>query len=56
MSLITRAVRATQRVAAAGEQSGRKQDKVRDYVLHQAPTRFRRRDVERALPPVPLVR
>lgn len=54
MTLITRAVSATQRVAAAGEQSGSKQDKVRDYVLHQAPTRFRRRDVERALPGISL--
>jgi Fic family protein len=43
-----------QRVAAAGEQSGSKQDRVRDYVLHQAPTRFRRRDVERALPGISL--
>lgn len=38
------------RVATAGEQSGSKQDRVREYVLHQAPARFRRRDVERALP------
>src|SRR5680860_181091 len=39
-----------QRVAAAGEQTGSKQERVRDYVLHQAPAEFRRRDVERALP------
>lgn len=38
------------RAAAAGEESGSKQDRVREYVLHQAPARFRRRDVERALP------
>lgn len=42
------------RVAAAGEQSGSKQDRVRDYVLHEAPARFRRRDVERALPGISL--
>lgn len=39
-----------QRVAAAGEQTGSKQERVREYVLHQAPAEFRRRDVERALP------
>jgi Fic family protein len=39
-----------QRVAAAGDQSGSKQERVRDYVLRQAPARFRRREVERALP------
>lgn len=38
------------RVAAAPEQLGSKQDRVREYVLRQAPTRFRRRDIERALP------
>lgn len=37
------------RVAAAGEQTGNKQERVRDYILSQAPTDFRRRDVERAL-------
>ncbi len=41
-----------QRVAAAGEQTGSKQERVREYVLHQAPAEFRRRDVERALPGV----
>jgi hypothetical protein len=41
-----------QRVAAAGEITGSKQDRVREYVLHQAPEVFRRRDVERALPDV----
>lgn len=40
------------RVAAAGEQSGNKQERVRDYVIRQAPVEFRRRDVERALPGV----
>jgi Fic family protein len=43
-----------QRVAAAGERSGSKQDRVREYVLRQAPARFRRRDVERALPGISL--
>jgi Fic family protein len=41
-----------QRVAAAGEQTGSKQERVREYVLLQAPLTFRRRDVERALPGV----
>jgi hypothetical protein len=41
-----------QRVAAAGETAGSKQDRVRDYILHQAADVFRRRDVERALPDV----
>lgn len=39
-----------QRVAAAGELTGSKQDRVRHYILRQAPARFQRRDVERALP------
>jgi len=43
-----------QKVAAAGEQSGNKQERVRDYILNEAPTRFRRRDVERALPGISL--
>jgi Fic family protein len=43
-----------QEVAAAGEQKGGKQERVRDYVLGRAPTEFRRRDVERALPGVSL--
>ena len=38
------------RVAAAGKTVGSKQDRVRDYILRQAPEEFRRRDVERALP------
>lgn len=42
------------RVAAAGKQSGSKQDRVREYVLNEAPTRFRRRDIERALPGISL--
>jgi Fic family protein len=37
------------RVAAAGERAGSKQERVRDYVLCQAPDEFRRRDIERAL-------
>lgn len=39
-----------QRVAAAGELTGSKQDRVRAYVLRHAPARFQRRDIERALP------
>ena len=42
------------RVADAGERSGSKQDRVRDYILHEAPARFRRRDIERALPGISL--
>jgi len=38
------------RIAAAGSVTGSKQDQVRDYILNQAPTTFRRRDIERALP------
>jgi len=41
-----------QRVAAEGTSAGSKQDRVREYVLHQAPVVFRRRDVERALPDI----
>ena len=40
------------RVAAAGEITGSKQDRVREYVLRHAPEAFRRRDIERALPDV----
>lgn len=36
----------------AEEVSGNKQERVRDYVVRQAPERFRRRDIERALPGV----
>jgi len=43
-----------QEVAAAREQSGNKQEQVRAYILDEAPTRFRRRDVERALPRISL--
>ena len=43
-----------QRVAAAGESTGNKQDRARDYILRQAPDEFRRRDVERALPDISL--
>jgi Fic family protein len=39
-----------QRVAAEGENTKSKQERVRDYILGQAPEEFRRRDVERALP------
>ena len=40
------------RVATADEPEGSKQDRVRTYILHQAPTVFRRREIERALPEV----
>ena len=43
-----------QRVVAAGERTGSKQDRVRSYILDQAPAVFRRRDVERALPGISL--
>jgi Fic family protein len=39
-----------QRIAAAEQRTGSKQDIVRDYILTQAPQDFRRRDLERALP------
>ncbi|MEY2425949.1 MAG: hypothetical protein QOI61_1521 [Actinomycetota bacterium] len=41
-----------QRVAAEAEPLGSKQDRVRTYILEQAPPKFRRRDIERALPEV----
>jgi Fic family protein len=40
------------RVAGAGESTGNKQDRVRDFILRQSPSEFRKRDVERALPGV----
>lgn len=43
-----------QRVVTAGERTGTKQDRVRSYILDQAPPVFRRRDVERALPGISL--
>jgi Fic family protein len=43
-----------QRVAAAGESTGSKQDRVRSYILSQASQEFRRRDIERALPDISL--
>lgn len=43
-----------QRVAAAGERTGSKQDRARDYIMGQAPSVFRRRDIERALPGISL--
>jgi Fic family protein len=39
-----------QRVAGAAQSTGSKQERVRDYILHQAPREFRRREIERALP------
>ena len=38
------------RVAGAAESTGSKQDRVRDYILRQASSEFRRREIERALP------
>jgi Fic family protein len=43
-----------QRVASAGDQTGSKQDRVRDHILRQASEQFRRRDIERALPGISL--
>lgn len=40
------------RLTAEGEVVGSKQDRVREYILQQAPGVFRRRDIERALPDV----
>lgn len=40
------------RVATESQTSGSKQERVRDYVLRQSPSEFRKRDVERALPGV----
>ncbi len=40
------------RVAAASEQEGSKQGRVRRHILEQAPVVFRRREIERALPEV----
>jgi len=40
------------RVGTAAEEPGSKQDRVREYILQQAPPEFRRRDIERALPEV----
>lgn len=39
-------------VAAATEERRSKQERVRDYILEDAPSEFRRQDVERALPEV----
>ncbi len=41
-----------QRVAGAAEEAGTKQERVRAYILEQAPPEFRRRDIESALPEV----
>ena len=40
------------RVAGSGSDAATKQERVRDFVLHQAPSEFRRRDIERAFPGV----
>jgi Fic family protein len=40
------------RVAEARDSVGSKQDRVRRYIIEQAPAEFRRRDVERAMPGV----
>jgi Fic family protein len=41
-----------QRVAAADQISGSKQERVRSYILTQAPSEFRAREVQRALPDI----
>ncbi len=41
-----------QRIAAAGEITGSKQERVYNYILHQASEVFSRRDIERALPDI----
>lgn len=41
-------------VAAAGEMVGNKQERVRIYIMAQAPSEFRRREIERAMPGVSL--
>jgi Fic family protein len=40
------------RVAGSAQTGGSKQQRVRDYILSQAPAEFRRRDIERAFPGV----
>lgn len=40
------------RVTSAAEEPGNKQDRVRRYILEEAPPEFRRREIERALPEV----
>jgi Fic family protein len=40
------------RVAAAGTDTGSKQDRVREHILRHAPIEFRTRDIRRALPDV----
>lgn len=39
-----------QRVADSSEHKGGKQDRARNYILDEAPSEFRRREIERALP------
>ena len=39
-----------QRVAAAGTDTGSKQDRVREQILRHAPLEFRTRDIQMALP------
>jgi Fic family protein len=41
-----------QRMAAGGSSGGSKQERVRCYILSEAPEEFRRRGIERALPDV----
>jgi Fic family protein len=41
-----------ERVAAGALNTGSKQERVREYILHQAPSEFRTRDLHRALPGV----
>jgi Fic family protein len=41
-----------QRIAAAGSDTGSKQDRVREHILRHAPAQFRTREIHRALPGV----
>lgn len=50
--VLAEAYEALERQVLADDSSGNKQERVRDYVLRQAPKSFRRKDVERALPGV----
>jgi hypothetical protein len=49
---LNNAYRAFEDRVAAADTQGNKQQRVREYVLAQAPREFRRRDIERALPDI----
>jgi hypothetical protein len=52
---LTRPAPRTSRQTGAGRDTvGNKQERVRRYILEQAPPEFRRRDIERAMPGVSL--